>query len=297
MTRRILMIAHPLRPEAQALASQVATKLALSGIETVTAPEQGHVRDLTKPAPPIDPHLLDGCELVFVLGGDGTILRGAELARGHEVPVLGVNLGHVGFLAEADREDLRATLDHIVDRRYTVQRRMALDVAAMIGDDVIAESWALNEVSVEKTARERMLELTIEIEGRPLSTWGCDGVVVATPTGSTAYAFSAGGPVVWPDVEAILLVPNSAHALFSRPIVVGPDSHVAVEVIAHYEGHGIVWCDGRRHVDLPAGARIEVRRSATPVLLARLDDEPFTDRLVEKFGLSIHGWRGAARHG
>ena len=166
----------------------------------------------------------EGCELVCVLGGDGTILRGAEMSRGTGAPLLGVNLGHVGFLAESEREDLGATVERIVARDYAVEERMTLEVTVQHDGDLVYSNWALNEASVEKAARERMLELTVEIDGRPLSTWGCDGVVMATPTGSTAYAFSAGGPVVWPDVEAMLLVPISAHALFARPMVVGPSS-------------------------------------------------------------------------
>ena len=172
---------------------------------------------------------------------------------------------------------------------------MTLDVVVSHGGQIRTRSWALNEVSIEKAARERMLEVTVEIDARPLSTWGCDGVIVATPTGSTAYAFSAGGPVMWPDVEAILLVPNSAHALFARPVVVGPTSRLAVEVIADAEGAGVMWCDGRRPVDLPPGARIDVTRSSIPMLLARLTDSPFTDRLVEKFDLSVGGGRGTNR--
>jgi len=140
-----------------------------------------------------------------------------------------------------------------------------------------------------------MLELTVEVDNRPLSTWACDGVVVATPTGSTAYAFSAGGPVVWPDVEALLLVPLSAHALFARPLVVGPASTLAIEVIADNEGTGVLWADGRRTTDLPRGARLEVHRSPEPVRFARLSAAPFTDRLVAKFDLSVHGWRGRGR--
>ncbi|HSP59590.1 MAG TPA: NAD kinase, partial [Ornithinimicrobium sp.] len=157
---------------------------------------------------------------------------------------------------------------------------------------VVAHNWALNEASVEKSARERMLEVAVEVDGRPLSTWGCDGVVMATPTGSTAYAFSGGGPVVWPDVEALLLVPISAHALFARPLVLGPRTHLAVEGVPHTYVAGVMWCDGRRTVELPPGARIEVRRSSVPVLLARLSDEPFADRLVAKFALPVTGWRG-----
>lgn len=169
---------------------------------------------------------------------------------------------------------------------------MTLAVTSFVDGRQLSSTWALNEATVEKAARERMLELTVEVEGRPLSTWGCDGVVVATPTGSTAYAFSAGGPVVWPDVEALLVVPNSAHALFARPLVLGPDTHLALEVIRGTEGRGVMWCDGRRSTDLPPGARVEVRRGERPVHLARLTAGSFTDRLVEKFDLPVQGWRG-----
>jgi NAD+ kinase len=235
-----------------------------------------------------------GCELVVVLGGDGSILRGAELSRDCGTPMLGVNLGHVGFLAEAEHDDLEVTIDHVVRRRYHVEERLTVEVLVRRDGDVVAAHWALNEASVEKAARERMLEVVVEIDGRPLSRWGCDGVVCATPTGSTAYAFSAGGPVVWPEVEALLLVPISAHALFGRPLVVSPASTVAVEVLTENDGAGVLWCDGRRTVELSPGARIEVRRASTPVRLARLHRAPFTDRLVAKFDLPVHGWRGAA---
>jgi NAD+ kinase len=168
-------------------------------------------------------------------------------------------------------------------------------VAATHDGEVIARSWALNEVTVEKAARERMLEVTLEVDGRPLSTCGCDGVVMATPTGSTAYAFSAGGPVIWPDVEAMLVVPISAHALFARPLVIGPKSALAIELVAGADGTAVMWCDGSRTVELPPGARVDIRRGEIPVRLARLSSWPFADRLVAKFDLSVTGWRGAAR--
>jgi NAD+ kinase len=298
--RRILLVAHPRRKEAHDLAAGVADRLHRAGIEVVVLPNEAAAVDLAG-SPDVtlaDPgRPAQGCELVCVLGGDGTILRGAEMSRGSGAPLLGVNLGHVGFLAEAEREDMDATVEHIVSRSYTVEERMTLEVTAHVDDTPVYSSWALNEVTLEKAARERMIEVVAEIDGRPLSTWGCDGVVVATPTGSTAYAFSAGGPVVWPDVEALLLVPISAHALFARPLVVGPNSHLALEVVPDTLGAGSLWCDGRRAHDLPPGARIEVVRSETPVRLARLTTSPFTDRLVAKFDLSIHGWRGEARRG
>jgi NAD+ kinase len=226
------------------------------------------------------------------LGGDGTILRAAELARGCDAPLLGVNLGHVGFLAEAEREDLRATVERVLARDYVVEERMTISVRVKVDAEVVYETWALNEASVEKASRERSLEVAIEVDGRPISTFGCDGVVMSTPTGSTAYSFSAGGPVVWPSVEALLMVPLSAHALFARPLVVGPESALAVELLRRTPGTGVLWADGRRTFDLPAAARVVVRRSPVPVRLARLTPGPFAERLVKKFGLPVAGWRG-----
>ncbi|WP_327682025.1 NAD kinase [Kitasatospora sp. NBC_00458] len=239
------------------------------------------------------PGAADGCELILVAGGDGTLLRGAELAREHGLPMLGINLGRVGFLAEAERDDLAVVVERVVDADYEVEERMTLDVIVRTNGDVVHHDWALNEASIEKASRERMLEVVTEVDGRPVSNFGCDGVVCATPTGSTAYAFSGGGPVVWPEVEALLMVPISAHALFARPLVASPDSVLAVEVQPKTP-HGVLWCDGRRSVELPAGARVEVRRGQTPVRLARLHRAPFTDRLVAKFALPVTGWRGRA---
>jgi NAD+ kinase len=201
----------------------------------------------------------------------------------------------VGFLAEAEPDRIDDTVDRVVARDYTVEERMTLDVTVTVDGAVVARNWAVNEASVEKASRERMLEVVVEVDGRPLSRWGCDGVVLATPTGSTAYAFSAGGPVVWPEVAALLMVPISAHALFSRPLVVAPDSVLAVEVLPRSDGAGVLWCDGRRAAELPSGARIEARRGDLPVRLARLHTAPFTDRLVAKFDLPVMGWRGARR--
>ncbi|GAA5156827.1 NAD kinase [Nocardioides marinquilinus] len=295
--RRVLLLTHTGRAEAREVATAALDALVSNGL-LVRVPAI-ELKDLG-----VDPDRPgvecvdtehgagDGCELALVVGGDGSILRALELTYHARTPVLGVNLGHVGFLAEAEPEELDAMIEAIVHRRYAVEDRLALDVRVVHDGDTLFRTFAVNEASVEKGARERMLEVVVEIDGRPLSRWGCDGVVCATPTGSTAYNFSAGGPVVWPEVEALCLVPLSAHALFARPMVVGPSSVIAIETIARTDGTGVLWCDGRRTVDLPAGTRVEVRRGEHPVRLARLHQAPFTDRLVAKFGLPVEGWRG-----
>lgn len=292
---RVLLTAHTGRTDAIAVAARFAAALLDADVEVrVLDDERLFFDEKRLVTVPHGPGAGADCDLAVVFGGDGTILRTAELCRGTKTPVLGVNLGHVGFLAEADVEDLDDVVRHVVEGRLHVEERLTVDVSVSVGGDVIARNWALNEASVEKASRERMLEVVVEIDDRPVSRWGCDGVVCATPTGSTAYNFSAGGPIVWPQVQALLMVPISAHALFSRPLVVSPESTLAIEVVGE-SAQGVLWCDGRRAADLPIGARVEVRRGNEPVRLARLHTGPFADRLVRKFELPVEGWRGSRR--
>ncbi|GAA4871229.1 MULTISPECIES: NAD kinase [Saccharopolyspora] len=293
MTRQVLLVVHTGRQHNLRTADHVATRLIEAGMR---------VRVLAEEAPELDPdcyaqvvapggRAAEGTEVVLVLGGDGTLLRAAELARPTGVPVFGVNLGRVGFLAGADSDDLDEAINAVVEGRYHVEERMTLEVTATLDGALLAQTWALNEASLEKTLRERILDVVVEVDGHPVSTYGCDGVLCSTPTGSTAYAFSAGGPVVWPEVEALLVVPSNAHALFARPLVVSRRSQVALELDQNGPD-AVLSCDGQRHVDLPPGARVEVVAGGSPLRLVRLHDTAFTDRLVRKFELPVHGWRG-----
>ncbi|NBO46566.1 MAG: NAD kinase [Actinobacteria bacterium] len=232
-------------------------------------------------------------EIVIAFGGDGTVLRAAEVSHAQHLPLLGVNLGHVGFLAEADVDAIPVLVDAVVSQTYTVEKRMALSVQVEHPNGRHWQSWALNEVGVERAGEPRIIELGVAIDGEPLSRYGGDGLVCATPTGSTAYAFSAGGPVIWAEVEAMCVVPVSAHALFARPMIVAPSSEVTVEMLSSTPA--MLWADGRRGESLTQGTRITVVRHADDVLFARLHTSPFTRRLVAKFELPLTGWRDRGR--
>lgn len=283
MTRQVSLVLHANRDDVPPLARTIAKRLEAIGIEVASAGEAHETGGFA----PIDP---EHNELAIVLGGDGTILRAAEMFRDANVPLLGLNLGRVGFLAELEAEDVDPLIDVIAERSWLVEPRRALAVTVRNPEGEVWESWALNEVAVEKSLRDRMLEVIVSIEGHPVMAWGGDGLICATPTGSTAYAFSAGGPIVWPNVDAHLVVPVSAHALFARPIVTAPSAQIDI-AIADELAPAIVVCDGRRNVLASPGAHVVVSESTQPVLFARIHATPFADRLVAKFQLPVTGWR------
>jgi NAD+ kinase len=296
-TRRVLLTVHTGRRDIVELACTSAERLMKAGITVRVLEEEAAALDLDGvELVPADARAALGSEIVMVFGGDGTFLRAAELARYTDAALMGVNLGRVGFLAETEPEAVEETLSAIEHCDYSVENRLALAVDVLDRDGaVVAGTWALNEISVEKAERSRVLDVVIAIDGRPLTSFGCDGVLCATPTGSTAYAFSAGGPVVWPDVEALLLVPSNAHALFARPLVTSPRAVLTVAVPA--DGNTArVSADGRRMLDIPDGGRVDVRRAKHPVRIARVHKSTFGDRLVAKFGLPVRGFRDARHH-
>ena len=300
-SRNIAIMLHVLRPDAVAAAAGFIDVVA--GREQIACWLRPEAIEAVRPllTRPVDLHPFDGpdageLELVVVFGGDGTMLRAAEWALPEQVPILGVNLGHVGFLAELEPSQLDELIERVLARRYRVEERLCIEVLLRDrpGGEVVWSSYAINEVSLEKAARERMIEVLVEIDGHPLQRWGTDGVLVSTPTGSTAYAFSAQGPVMWPDLDALLVVPLLAHALFARPLVLSPTSVVKIDMLPGQATSGVLWCDGRRSVDVHQGAEVEVRRLGQNLKIARLDASPFVERLVRKFQLPVQGWRKEA---
>jgi len=277
MNRRILIVANPFRAETLEAAEVARIALAERGIESCTEKGDG----------PID--------AAIVFGGDGTMLRAAREVHGTGAPLLGVNMGHVGFLAQLEREDVSHAVDKLATGDYEVDERSTVDVIVRQPDGSVDKGWALNEAAIERTELLRTLDVAVGVDGEALASFGCDGIIISTATGSTAHAFSGGGPVMWPDVEALLMVPLAAHALFSRPLVVGPQSWFVVEVLERSPVDGLVVLDGAQTIVARRGARIEVRLGIEKVRLARTSDAPFTERLVRKFGLDTEGWRGANR--
>lgn len=287
--RRLLLVVHPTRSDAKRTAEALIAKLASENFEIVSTSEI-EIVGIAKISLSELGDLLSksAIELAVVLGGDGTILRAAQAIRGSSVPLLGVNLGHVGFLAQIGRPSITELATAIIAKNYKSERRMVLQYRIERAGESIAHGWALNEVTIERSS-EAMVELLVQIDHRPLSRWGCDGIICATPTGSTAYAFSAGGPIVWPEVEALVLLPLAAHALFSRPMVISPESIIAVDIESE---EATLSADGLRKFQLVENDRVILTSDNSPINLAQIDPALFTDRLVAKFKLPVEGWRG-----
>jgi NAD+ kinase len=270
--RAILLLVNASREEAKGAAETISKILVAAGIKIYT------------PADSDIAHV----EVVLVLGGDGTILRGAEFALNENIPLLGINLGHVGFMAEVEAFTFEKVAQAVIDKDYVLDPRMLLTFQVKRGKNIIDQGWALNEISIERKST-TMAELFVQIDNRPLSRWGCDGIICATPTGSTAYAFSAGGPVLWPEVQAMVLLPIAAHALFAKPMVIAPTSTIGITIES---SDASLSADALRKIELEKNDHIEITKNSKQVILAHLKSTIFTDRLVAKFKLPIEGWRG-----
>jgi len=277
--KSILLVTHPMRAEAISAANEIAKLLIAKHIKVYSTIDTVGANNFSES---------DQVDLAVVLGGDGTMLRAAQICRGKNTPILGINLGHVGFLAEIDRPSVAQIVDSISAGSFTVEERMSLNYQLQRGGKTILDGWALNEVLVERNDHQ-MIDLFVQIDHRPLSRWWCDSVICATPTGSTAYAYSAGGPVVWPEVDVLVLLPLAAHALFSRPMVVSPKSEIVLDLES---ASADLNADGIRRTKLEKSDRIILTSAKEDVLLAHIKAATFTDRLVAKFKLPVEGWRG-----
>ena len=270
--RAIVLLVNASREEAKGAAETISKILVAAGIKIYTPADSD----------------IPSVEVVLVLGGDGTILRGAEFALKENIPLLGINLGHVGFMAEVEAFTFEKVAQAVIDKDYVLDPRMLLTFQVKRGKNIIDQGWALNEISIERKST-TMAELFVQIDDRPLSRWGCDGIICATPTGSTAYAFSAGGPVLWPEVQAMVLLPIAAHALFAKPMVIAPTSTIGITIES---SDASLSADALRKIELEKNDHIEITKNSNQVILAHLKSTIFTDRLVAKFKLPIEGWRG-----
>lgn len=283
MSRHAIFVINPSRTEAVSAAKEISQILLKEGFQLST-PSDVNIIGITQTGA----ESLAIAEIVIVLGGDGTILRGAEIARTQNIPILGINLGHVGFLAEVEKPALTFIAASIVAKNFVTENRMVLQYSVIRESAVISTGWALNEVTVERNGT-TMVELFVQIDNRPLSRWGCDGLICSTPTGSTAYAFSAGGPVLWPEIDALVLLPISAHALFARPMVVAPTSQIVVKIES---SDALLSADALRKLPLRSGDRVQITKDSSVIKLSHINPTLFTDRLVAKFRLPVEGWRG-----
>jgi NAD+ kinase len=282
-TRRAVFLVNPSRPEAVEAAKILSSLLKAAHFELVTVSDV-EIADIQQ----VRADEVGSVEVAVVLGGDGTILRAAEVTIDRHIPLLGINLGHVGFMAEVEKHSVEVIATSIINKSYSCENRMVLGYSVVRDGKEISQGWALNEITVERDST-TMVELFVEIDRRPLSHWGCDGLICATPTGSTAYAFSAGGPVLWPEIDALVLLPISAHALFSRPMVVATQSEIVVTIESTV---ALLSADALRKLPLLNGDRVVITRNPNTIKLAHIKPTLFTDRLVAKFKLPVEGWRG-----
>ncbi|WP_455159609.1 NAD kinase [Schaalia cardiffensis] len=291
MINTVMLVRHIHRPDAITAASVIQARLEDLGICVIAEQDARHPEQDAQ-HPEQDARHPD---FVLAMGGDGTILSAAESARKWDVPLLGVNLGHMGFLAEDIGPDLEEVARRIAAEHYRIEKRMTLDVVVHFPDGTSTRDWAWNETAIIHADVAHPVHLALAVDGQDVSTYGADGIILATPTGSTAYAFSAGGPVVWPDTEAIVVTPLAAHGLFTRPLVVGPSTRLDVVILEENWEEPEMWSDGTRCMVLPAGSVVSTTVGARPVKLVRLDDTTFSTRLVERFNLPVRGWRSAQR--
>lgn len=281
--KRVGIFLHGDRPEAETIGRWLASALTRRGIEVHAL--VADARRLGEPVQPADEAGFGtGLDLVFVLGGDGTLLRAASLTISSGAPLLGVNLGRLGFLAEVERGDLESALDRICGEGFDVEERLTLEGELVQGDEVVDRFVAINDLIISKVAAGRLIKLGLAIGGVPFTTVAADGLIVATSTGSTAYSFSAHGPIVSPKLDCLILTPVAPHTLFDRSMVVSAAEEVAVTVLPDPDAVSLS-VDGRKATELTTGAVVRARAAQTRLRLAKVLGVPFWRLVREKFRL------------
>lgn len=281
---KVGLVVHHRRSASREAAVEAAAHLRTLGVDVAMARPDAEQPDVGVPQLSHDA-FADGLDLAMSFGGDGTFLRAAHLCRGAGVPILGLNLGRLGFLADAELDDLDEVLHAVANRDFRIEERPTLEVWSSDSEGRrLSEDWALNEVSIEKSARQRILLMELHVARSRFARIPADALVVATSTGSTAYAFSAGGPILSPEVRALLVTPVAPHSLFARTVVVGEDEQIDVEILPE-QSPAIVSCDGREPVTVPAGGWVHATGGGQPVRLARVSSIDFYGVVRTKFGL------------
>jgi len=281
--RAVGLVPHPNRPNATELAKRAAARLAEHGVEVRVPGPDADIAGLGHLAVELDA-FADGLDVVISLGGDGTMLRAVDLAYEAGVPVVGVNIGQLGYLTEVEPQDFDRALDRLLAGDYEVTERMMLQVDVDTAGPARGRWFALNEAVLEKVHTGRLVRLDVAVNGVDFTTYAADGVIVATPTGSTAYSFSARGPIVSPRHRCILLTPVSPHMLFDRTLVLAPEETLLLGVCD--DRSVVLTADGRELGELAAGDAVRCTGGPVPARIVTFAPRDFHQILKAKFGLA-----------
>ena len=277
----IAIFGNTLRPETIREVKHIVEFLQLRGVNIVLSQELRHDA-FNREFPSVEDyvaHTDESIDFALSVGGDGTFLTTASLVGHLDIPILGINCGHLGYLAEAQTDNIDAVLDQLITSNYTIEQRRMLEVACQQGGKIISP-YALNEVAILKSGLSSMITIDVSLNGEFLHKYKADGLLVATPTGSTAYNLSVGGPLLEPHVNAIILTPVATHSLNIRPLVVLDDSKIDVKISSR-NGNYLLSVDGRSQV-LNQDLQLHIERSQRTIKLVRINGQTFMQSLKEK---------------
>ncbi|MCS1350793.1 NAD(+)/NADH kinase [Mechercharimyces sp. CAU 1602] len=282
VTKRIGIIANKEKPKAESVTKELVLLLEERGSDVLVDPIMAERIDRPELGIELE-HFPSRVDMLFVLGGDGTLLGIARQFAAHDLPLLGFNLGHLGFLSEAEPEDLACAIDRVLAKDYILEERMMLDAEVIRGGIPLEKSISLNEVGIANSFS-RMITTKVYMDNAYLGTYSGDGIIVSSPTGSTAYSLSCGGPIVWPSVQTLLLTPICPHTLTARPMVLPADATIEIVVSASHEDIGLT-IDGQLGIRLQIDDVIRIRQSSYRTTLVKWRERSFFEVVRKK----LHG--------